>query len=682
MLIKFTSQTTDVRISPVKVFYSYSHKDERFRKNLVEHLSVLKRQGFIDEWHDRKIMPGEEWRGQIDKNLESADIILLLISSSFIASDYCYDVEMTKALSRHEAGSSIVIPIILRPVFWQIAPFAKLQAVPKDGKPIATFKLKDEAYLEITEKLRSRIVELKDSSITNEAKEIHKWHWIIKFPSSYNIDDKKSNDIIFDLRKISGDNELNIAAFGENKSTLIIQGDENSFRKVEKLYNEKRLLEIDHIPIISLYIAYGAEIQSSSSLTISDNATNEFENLLYRSRKYSPMLLKGIFVSDKKPLSFDFIMDLGDESGHKKKKEESERLISYFLAALAVNEDDLWVNLSAYEGNRMIPKNLSGTQLGRDLLAQDCLLKQLTASLIHPDTEIGKQYWKEVYQRSYSLFGTTKIPIKTFQKVWLKPEKATVFETNLPRTFQDSDSEIIKAFANKEGKLAYIVNDKLLALCEEDYFALQQNIPKDESINENEIQQKYKDINDFTLPIFREIVLPAIQEEIDTCLNFKLIRQIYFSIILATWYKKNCTNHSGYNQLVGTNKPTSINPTILSINKFPSSTNRKEIENLKIHDFQSIRDGALSINDYTSFDVKENKEFYTKYLKLFEKGIFNVIRKEFDPFSESVVTRSYFSGKVTFKGLNIQKSSNISMLGRQLNNTIINTVKSIIHSCL
>src|SRR5690349_5863095 len=104
--------------APVSVFYSYAHQDEALRQQLETHLSLLRRQGLISEWYDRKILPGAEWVGEIDEHLERASIILLLISADFLASDYCYDKEMTRALERHKQGEARVIPIILRPCDW------------------------------------------------------------------------------------------------------------------------------------------------------------------------------------------------------------------------------------------------------------------------------------------------------------------------------------------------------------------------------------------------------------------------------------------------------------------------------------------------------------------------------------------------------------------------------------
>ena len=126
---------------PVSLFYSYSHKDERLRDQLETHLSLLQTQGVIRGWHDRRIEAGTEWDGAINQNLEDAGIILLLVSADFFASRYCHDVEVARAMARHEAGTARVIPVILRPVAeWHSALFGKLQALPKDGRPVTKWE--------------------------------------------------------------------------------------------------------------------------------------------------------------------------------------------------------------------------------------------------------------------------------------------------------------------------------------------------------------------------------------------------------------------------------------------------------------------------------------------------------------------------------------------------------------
>lgn len=146
---------------PIKLFYSYSHKDEGLRDQLETHLASLQRQEVITEWHDRNITGGTEWKGQIDENLERSEIILLLVSADFIASDYCYDIETKRALERHDEGSARVIPVILRACDWHGMPFQKLQAFPKDAKAITSWTNIDEAFTDVSKGIRKVAEELR-----------------------------------------------------------------------------------------------------------------------------------------------------------------------------------------------------------------------------------------------------------------------------------------------------------------------------------------------------------------------------------------------------------------------------------------------------------------------------------------------------------------------------------------
>ena len=139
----------------LSVFVSYCHTDEHMKDQLVKHLSPLKRSGLICEWHDRKITGGENFGDAISSNLESASIILLLVSIDFINSQYCYDIEMDAALKRHEEKQCLVIPIILRNCLWQQAPFAKLQALPKDARAVSSWPSPDDAYVNIAEGIKT-----------------------------------------------------------------------------------------------------------------------------------------------------------------------------------------------------------------------------------------------------------------------------------------------------------------------------------------------------------------------------------------------------------------------------------------------------------------------------------------------------------------------------------------------
>ena len=154
-----TMNTTETK--PLRLFYSYSSKDEEFKLELETHLTLLKRQGKLDTWNMRMIPPGKEWEKVIDENIKAADVIVLLVSADFMASDYCYDIEMKFAMQQHEQKKATVIPIIIRDCDRSGAPFAKLQALPKDAKPIKLWPDRDSAWKDVAETLRKHLESLR-----------------------------------------------------------------------------------------------------------------------------------------------------------------------------------------------------------------------------------------------------------------------------------------------------------------------------------------------------------------------------------------------------------------------------------------------------------------------------------------------------------------------------------------
>src|ERR1700691_229934 len=170
---------------------------------------------------------------------------------------------------------------------------------------------------------------------------------------------------------------------------------------------------------------------------------------------YQPAIIKGLTVHKDNPFLFDFIVDVGqDHLQGPALKREGEKLIKYFLASLAIPEKDLWVNLSPYEKDRIIPQALGQTEMGRDLLAQDYILKQITASLIYPEKNLGKTFWDKVYAKAQEQYGTTQVPVNTFNKVLIMADRAEVFEHN---------------------QTAFVVDSHLKVMLEEDYLALTKN---------------------------------------------------------------------------------------------------------------------------------------------------------------------------------------------------------------
>lgn len=223
---------------------------------------------------------------------------------------------------------------------------------------------------------------------------------------------------------------------------------------------------------------------------------------------HEPACLIGLQLPSDDPFHFEFILDKGHGSRDSDRlKEVSEKLIKYFLTALTIPEEDLWVNLSPYEKDRIASFDLAKTMMGRDLLAQDYLLKQLTASLVYPEEDLGRKFWKKVYQQA----GVSKeIPVESFNKVWILPDKAIVHE--------DVSSGTV-----------YIVQATLKVMLREDELAFSKN--KNGALIKEASSQS-------TDQLIRDIVLPVLTREVNEGEHFAVLRQVYHSLILANWYKK------------------------------------------------------------------------------------------------------------------------------------------------
>ncbi len=311
--------------------------------------------------------------------------------------------------------------------------------------------------------------------------------------------------------------------------------------------------------------------------------------MVYLSPEFDLPILKGIKVHPDNPFRFDFILDKGDSQlSNNQLKDESSKLIKYFLASLTIPEKDLWVNLSPYEKDRIIPNSFGLTEMGRDLLAEDYMLKQITASLIYPEGSIGKEFWKKVYEQAQEKYHTTNIPVNTFNKVWIVPEKAVVYE-------------------NAKAGTAYVVESKLKVMLEQDYFSL----AKHEGIQSERIQTK--DTNQLGSQIVREVVIPRLQKEVNEGKNFAQLRQVYNSLILATWYKKK------------------VKDSLLA---------QVYVDKKKV--------AGVNIND-----PNEKEKIYQRYLQAFKKGVYNYIKEDVNPVTQETIPRKYFSGGLT---LNMDKA--------------------------
>ena len=144
---------------PWRVFYSYSHRDADLRARLATYLAPLRQQKKIVEWHDRRIEPGGDWENEISEQLNSAHLILLLVTEDFLASEYCFGVEVERALARLKSGEVSVVPVLVKPCLWQESRFSELQIIPRDAKAITSWTSSDEAFVNVANEIRKLVSE-------------------------------------------------------------------------------------------------------------------------------------------------------------------------------------------------------------------------------------------------------------------------------------------------------------------------------------------------------------------------------------------------------------------------------------------------------------------------------------------------------------------------------------------
>lgn len=364
-------------------------------------------------------------------------------------------------------------------------------------------------------------------------------------------------------------------------------------RKFKRAYFEFKIIAvlITVVIVLSLFFTDLLRIKKiSASVLPSMPAPTE---ILHVGVEKDLTILQGIKIYPNEPLKFDFIINEGDSDlTPQQLKTEVDRLIRYFLAALTIPEEDLWVNLSPYESERIIPEELGKTDLGRDMLAEDYVLKQLSSSLTYPEIDLGNKFWKKINSTVNKQYGNINIPIENFNKIWIVPKSATIY--------QDKDK-------------AFIKDSKFKVMLESDYFAMtQQQDISDKSQTKGGLESLYG-------KTMKEIILPEIEREANEGENFAQLRQIYSSLLLANWYKNKLKN--------------SI------VNKLYAD--KKKIVGVDVDD-PSVKD-----------------KIYNQYVKAFQKGVYNYIRKETDPVTKKINKRKYFSGGFKLASSSITQTLNI-----------------------
>ena|GEM_PF-6828876 len=305
---------------------------------------------------------------------------------------------------------------------------------------------------------------------------------------------------------------------------------------------------------------------------------------------FSPLMIKGVNIHPDNALMFDFVMDEGDTHYNPEQfKEETRRLIRYFMASLTVPQEEMWVNLSPYEQDRIIPDTFGQTEMGRDLLAQDYMLKQLTSSLMYPEDGLGKKFWKRVRKLAKERYGTTDIPMDTYNKIWIVPETARIYEHE---------------------KGAFVVESRLKVMLEEDYLALAANQGRSDHGIGDVKTEELRSQKDVTLPIVRELLIPEIEREVNEGKIFANLRQIHNAMVLAKWYKDRLKESLLGQVYVDQGKTAGVN----------------------------VQDPEIA------------NKIYDQYVDAFKKGVFDFIKEDYDEDAKEVLPRRYFSGGIVETG--------------------------------
>lgn len=349
------------------------------------------------------------------------------------------------------------------------------------------------------------------------------------------------------------------------------------------------LLLVFHFPISLVFSGPGYANFNETQLP-------DIGTIISPTDQYQPLVFQGIGLHPSNPLKISFI--LNDNQTNLQQSEvqaDANRLIDYFLVALTLPKTEMWVNLSPFEENRVITDSLGKTQMGRDMLVQDYMLKQLTSSLLHPETKNGEKFWKRVHALAYEKYGTSEIAMDTYNKVWIVPDTAEIVE------YEDG---------------VLIEDCHLKVLLERDYIAMTKGL----------LQDKHADVSEddnFQAEILKEVVIPEIEREINQGRTFAPLRQMFHSLILATWYKQ------------------SLEESLL-VQKF---ADQNRISNLDIPE-QGI-----------------TQKIYKQYVASYHRGVYNFVKEDYDSETDKTITRQYFSGGISTDQLEVNVAERVrSML--------------------
>jgi hypothetical protein len=512
-----TEQTATLR--PLSVFISYAREDERYRHNLEQHLSFLRRSGQISLWHDRMLPPGDRWEHRIAEQLELANLILLLISPAFADSDYCWGVEVKRALERHDRGEATVVPILIRPVTgWDDTPIGKLQALPSGAKPVSSWPDPDEAYCHIAQELRE-LMRQSFREATNTEVEWPEWSLTVEgAPADYTL--ARCENLATRLRRAANSEKLESVGVAAGSVRIRFRSPQAVTDTLASLHAAGKLSEMAGTTVLGIAKEPGAVLRVESRIVDREyRSTTHYLPEMFGGRALEegfPPLVGGVAFPLANPLALGF--SLLTDAAHPiptaaEQQELQGRLGRYLNTFLVLGGEHVNVTLTPTDDYCGLPPLLRHTELGRDLLAQDVVLKHYTAAQLHPSTERGKSFWDRV-----NALPSGRNDFESCFRVWIVPGDAVVRE----ETVGENGEVTIEKLGLK-------------VRCEQDYRTLRQYRISQGTNQANNVTADSPDKENVVIGLFRELIVPAIQNEVSFGPRFGLLRQILSVLLVAKW---------------------------------------------------------------------------------------------------------------------------------------------------
>lgn len=488
----------DRSASALRVFISYARTDEALKNELQTHLAFLQRAGQVDVWTDRDIRAGENWRERIDENLNRANLILLLVSPAFAASSYCWSIETRRALERHQAGEATVVPVILHPAAgWQDTALGALQALPRGGKAISSWASPALGFQDVVEGLKELLEGA--SSRARFQPELVKW----TVTTAGGAVDRQELSIV--LRTSAQDLLLDLLDVSASAEELRLESTREGYDKISALHAHGKLSSAIGLEVRSVSAAIGAVLRIEARPGDGDETTAGITYLpeIFGPEKLGarmPPLVTGLAFPLNNPLQLGFTLatDPKDPDLSLPEQQKLQARLGHYLNNFLIARD-VSVTLSPWEEYCGLGKALRRTQLGRDLLAQDVLLKYHAACLMYPEEEVGAAFWREIEGHEI---------LESCLRVWIVPDGASV------------------NVSSRDG-VAHVDLEKmrLKTLCEVDYHPAAK-IQRQESSDAR------------VLDAFKTSILPLLNREVNEGPKFGILRQIYSVSIFAKWMRE------------------------------------------------------------------------------------------------------------------------------------------------